>query len=468
MEKVMIFGKIADDPAVAIFEDGNLVEFHMERLEESLTGNIFVGKIENIVPNLHAFFVNIGRGKNGFLRSKDSTDFFGSLQLGSKVLVQVKKDPIGNKGAQLTMKIGIPGRYLVYFPFSMRRIAISRRIEDQMERKRLRKVLKGKLKKNEGVIIRTASEGMEEERITDELERLRKIWEKIYSSYRKARKPKILYVEPDILEYMIRERFDSNVSKIVVENVEEMERIKKIIKNFEDDDGKVEFELVDSDPFERYDVLGKLERSLKRVQELDCGGSVVIDSTEAMTVIDVNSGGNVEGENFEDLALRTNLEAAKEIVRQIRLRNVGGIVIIDFIDMKMEESKKKLISCLFEELKKDKGRTSIVGFTKLGLLEMTRKRTSIPLVNAVFSKCPVCGGKGFIPSKIYTISKLKKDLFKLKDEGVEEVLVKLHESFEHFMTRKRKKELKEGLGKLKLRFTFDHPDPTGYGLEVKR
>ena len=464
----MIFGKVADDPAVAIFEDGDLVEFHMERLEESLTGNIFVGKIENIVSNLHAFFVNIGRGKNGFLRLKDSTDILSPLEVGSKVLVQVKKDPVGSKGAQLTMKIGIPGRYIVYFPFSMRRVAISRRIEDQFERNRLKKIVKKYLNKEEGVIVRTASEGMESEKLLEELERLRKVWKNIYSSYRKARKPKILYVEPDILEYMMRERFDSKVSKIIVGDPEQMEKIRRIVGTFKEGDGKVEFELTDSDPFEHYGVLSKLERSLRRVQELKCGGSVVIDSTEAMTVIDVNSGGNVSGENFEDLALKTNMEAAKEVVRQIRLRNVGGIIIIDFIDMRKEESKNKLISYLSEELKKDKGRTSIVGFTKLGLLEMTRKRTSVPLVNVMFSKCPVCGGKGFIPSKIYMMSKLKKDLMKLKEDGVKEVMVKLHESFETFMTKKRRKEIKSGLGKLKVNFSFDYQDPTRYGLEVKK
>ena len=467
MKKVMIFGKIADDPAVAIFEDDVLVEFHMERLEESLTGSIFVGRIENVVSNLHAFFVNIGRGKNGFLRLKDSTDIFTPLKVGSKILVQVKKDPVGSKGAQLTMKIGIPGRYIVYFPFSMKRIAISRRIEDQLERKRLKKMMRKILTRDEGVIIRTAAEGMEVEKLSEELDKLRNLWRKIYSSYRKARKPKVLYVEPDIFEYMMRERFDSHVSKIVVEKAEELERIKRIVETFEGEDSGIEYELVGSDPFERYDVLRKLERSLRRVQDLNCGGSVVIDSTEAMTVIDVNSGGNVSGEDFEDLALKTNMEAAEEIVRQIRLRNVGGIIIVDFIDMKREESRKKLLSYLSEELKKDKGRTSIVGFTKLGLLEMTRKRTSVPLVNVVFSRCPVCGGKGFVPSKIYIISKLKKDLIKLKEDGIKEVVIRFHESFESFMTKKRRKEIKAGVGKLKLSFSFDHHDPTGYHLEVK-
>jgi len=470
-KKQMLFGTMDGELVVAILEDEKLVEIHFEHMER-LTGNIYLGRIENIVPNLEAIFVNIGKGKNGFLRSKDvvlpdKKKNKKDLQIGQKVLVQVKKDPIGSKGAQLTMNIGIPGRYLVYMPYAKGTIGVSKRILDNEERKRLHDMMASFISKNEGVIIRTVSQGIEVEPLISELEDLRKLWKEIESKYKRSRKPKELYKEPDVLEYVIRERYDERVTEIITNNSEIKERLEAILKKFETKRDIVR--LIEEDPIKLFSINQKLEKSLRRVVNLNCGGSIVIDSTEALTVIDVNSGSNVSGNGFREMSLKTNIEASKEIARQLRLRNISGIILIDFIDMSKEQDRSLVLDTFKEELKKDKGKTAVIGFTKLGLLEMTRKRTSPPLKNSLFSKCPVCNGRGFVISPKRLINRLINDLSEIySSEKPRKILLNLHRSLSGYMNEERRRYIKKRFKGIEFNYKFDWYDPNSYNISIRR
>lgn len=471
IKKQMLFGNMDGELVVAILENEKLVEIHFEHMER-LTGNIYLGRIENIVPNLEAIFVNIGKGKNGFLRSKDvviPNEKKGKmkLQTGQKVLVQVKKDPIGSKGAQLTMNIGIPGRYLVYMPYAKGTIGVSKRIDDNEERKRLHDMMIPFLSKNEGIIIRTVSQGIESDPLISELEGLRKLWKEIESKYKRSRKPKELYKEPDVLEYVIRERYDERVTEIITNDPDIKERLETILRKFETKKNIVK--LIEEDPIKLFEINHKLERSLRRVVDLDCGGSIVIDSTEALTIIDVNSGSNVSGNGFREMSLKTNVEASKEIARQLRLRNISGIILIDFIDMSREEDKQLVLNTFKEELKKDKGKTAVMGFTRLGLLEMTRKRTSPPLKNSLFSKCPVCNGKGFVVSPKRLINRLMSDLSDIYlSEKPKKVILNLHRSLSGYMNEERRRHIKKNFKGVEFDYKFDWYDPNNYNLTIRK
>jgi len=469
-KKQMLFGNMDGELVVAILENGKLVEIHFEHMER-LTGNIYLGRIENIVPNLEAVFVNIGKGKNGFLRSKDivlpNKKSSKDLQVGQKVLVQVKKDPIGSKGAQLTMNIGIPGRYLVYMPFAHGTIGVSKKILDLDERKRLHNIVDPLISKNEGVIVRTVSQGIEVEILASELEDLKTLWKEIEKKYKRSRKPKELYKEPDVLEYVIRERYDEKVTEIITNDVEIKNRLEVILKKFEARKNIVK--LIEEDPIKLFNINQKLERALRRVVDLDCGGSIVIDSTEALTIIDVNSGSNISGNGFREMSLKTNLEASKEISRQLRLRNISGIVLIDFIDMSKEQDKKLVLETFKEELRKDKGKTAVIGFTKLGLLEMTRKRTSPPLKNSLFSKCPICDGRGFVISPKRLINRMVNDLSNLyHTEKPKKVILNLHRSLSGYMNGERRKFIRNKFKGVEFDYKFDWYDPNSYNINIKK
>lgn len=464
--KKMLFGSMDGELVVAILEDEKLVEIHFEHMER-LTGNIYLGRIENVVPNLEAVFVNIGKGKNGFLRSKDIIISNKEIKVGQKILVQVKKDPIGSKGAQLTMNIGIPGRYLVYMPFAHGTIGVSKKILENEERKRLHDLIAPLIHKDEGIIVRTVAQGLEVETLALELENLRVLWKEIEKKYKRSRKPKELYREPDVLEYVIRERFDDKVTEIITNDSEIKERLKKILEKFGANTKIIK--LIEEDPIKLFNVNQKLEKSLRRVVALDCGGSIVIDSTEALTIIDVNSGSNVSGNDFREMSLRTNIEAAKEISRQLRLRNISGIILIDFIDMPKEQDRKVVLEKLREELRKDKGKTAVIDFTRLGLLEMTRKRTSPPLKNSLFSKCPICDGKGFVVSPRRLINKVISDLADIyANEKPKKVILNFHRSLSGYMNSEKRNSIEKRFKGTAFEYKFDWHDPNSYNISIKK
>ncbi|HOB16644.1 MAG TPA: Rne/Rng family ribonuclease [Defluviitoga sp.] len=467
-EKIMIFSKILEEIRIAILEDNKLTEIFFEDFEtDTNTGKIFVGKIENVVPSLEAFFVNIGTGKNGFLRFRDTIGKAENYKVGDKVMVQVKKDGSSRKGPQLSMYISIPGKYLVYLPYSSDNIGISKKITRQYERQRLREIAKKLLKKGEGIIFRTNSEGMEEEELASELENLRQIFQNIQEKYEAANKPQILFEETDFMEYILRERLDSNTKKIIVDNKQIYRKLKRLLKTFK---FKPILEFVRGDSFKEYGVYNQMNEIFNKKVVLENGGIITIDRAEALTVIDVDSASNLEGKNVEETSYITNLEAAKEIVRQLRLRNIGGMIVVDFIDMKDPMHRKEVIEVIKEESQKDKSKLTVVGFTNLGLLELIRKRTTPALDSVVYFPCPVCHGTGKIVSPSIVFGKLMKEIEssikEIKRDQIKAIEISAFHNLSGYLTPALKEEMEKKLN-VKVDFLFNWHDPNSYNIKYR-
>jgi len=468
--KQLLINVVGENVSGVIIEDGRLYEVFSEEIE-SIRGNIYLGKVEKIVPALEAAFVNIGKGKNAFLRLKDLTKTYintilGSKKIseGSKILVQVKKDAFGNKGPQVTTKISLAGHFLVFFPLSKAK-GISKKIFDKDERSRLKSILKKLLKEGYGVVLRTASEGVEELEILEEYEKIKEEWENILKKFKRSRKPKILREEPETLDFILRERLDGSIDEVIVNDLKVFEKVSSYISKMSK---KPLVNLIKGDVFDEYNIYDKLKELNSKVVDLENGGSIVIEVTEAMTVVDVNSSTYTKARNQRELSLNINLEAAKEICRQIRLRNIGGIIIIDFITMETEEDKQKVLEVLKKELLKDKAKTEVFGFTKLGLLEMTRKRTSPPYEIRMFAKCPVCRGTGKVLSPKIIRDRLLNDLKKLsEDNSIVSFSIRVHSNLSGHLNSENIKLLKKSVKK-DIEVSFDWPDPNTYELKPKR
>ncbi len=458
-----------------MLEDDQLFEVYLEEAdEESIAGSIYLGRVENVVPNLQAAFVNIGEGKNAFLRERDlyapkprngSALKVEMLKPKQKIMIQVKKDAMGLKGPQVTSYISIAGRYLVFMP-QISNIGVSRKIEDVKERKRLYSIAKS-ISHGQGVIIRTAAEGTEKAELEKEMDVLRKRWEEIQKKFRHARKPQVLYEDPGVLEYILRERLDNTVDEIVTDDRKTYNMVQKIVSSFKPNHKPI-IRLIQGDAFRKLGVEKQIMASLSRVVRLPSGGILYFDPTEALLVIDVNTGSNTSGIDSEDLILKTNIESAKEIPRQLRLRNESGIIIVDFIDMANESERQLVIHVLEEELKKDKVHTSIIEFSELGLLEMTRKRTSPPLREFYKVKCPMCEGDGAILSPLHRVRNLIHEIEDLKNEDgmIGTVEIKAHESLKNYIDEKVVQSLSKDM-KMEFNLSFDHPIPYEYELRYK-
>jgi ribonuclease E len=392
---------------IAVVEDRELVEHYVTRSgARSIVGNIYLGKVQNVLPGMEAAFVDVGKGRNAVLYAgevsydedvdRGDRRIEQALKAGQSVIVQVTKDPLRGKGARLTAQISLPGRYLVYVPDGGAS-GISRRVADA-ERERLRKILKKVRPSEAGVIVRTAAEGASEEDLAADLDRLKKIWEQVRRKARRARAPKTLYEEPDLEERVVRDVFSpAEFKEIVTDSREVHERVSAYLRD-------VAPELVDrlrlhDGPlplFEEFHVAEQIHKALERKVWLPSGGYLFIDRVEAMTVIDVNTGKHVGKTNLEETVFGTNVEAAEEIARQLRLRDIGGIIVIDFIDMLFERNRAEVIRTLQEALSRDKTRSQVFDITPLGLLEVTRKKVSAGLLEAFSEPCPTCEGRGIL------------------------------------------------------------------------
>ncbi|AEH50389.1 Rne/Rng family ribonuclease [Pseudothermotoga thermarum] len=445
----------------AILEEGVLQELFIEELQ-SISGNLYVGKVEKIVPGLNAAFVNIGESKNAFLKLLDPSKFYisevlngNTIKEGSKILVQIRNENVGTKGPLVTTKISLVGRFVVYFPLSRIR-GISKKISDSVERERLKKIFEN-LGKTEGVIIRTASEYVNDELILEELSQLRQKWQEVLASFKRAKKPKLLMAEPTAADFIIRERLNKTIDEIIVNSQDMYEKFKQACKDLAK---KPLIRLVEGDVFEKFGIYNHINQALERKIFLPSGGYVAIDITEALTVFDVNSASFVGEKNHAELAHRINIEAAREIARQLRLRNIGGMIIVDFIDVPSKEYRDKLVKELQEAVKKDSARVELIGFTKLGLFEMTRKRKQIPLDQVFFSTCPICKGSGKVTSPNIVIKRLLDELISLSKEDFSKIKVSLHQRFSGYhetIKQKLPNELKN-----KVVFSFDHSNPNEY------
>jgi len=393
---------------LGVLEDKVLVEHYVAKSSEaSLIGNVYLGKVQNVLPSMEAAFVDIGRGRNAVLYSGEVDWELAetgnqpkrielALKSGDTVLVQVTKDPVGQKGARLTSQISLPGRYLVYVPNGSMN-GISRKLPDS-ERTRLKKILKEVLPEDAGVIVRTASEGATEEQLTLDVERLQKQWDDIQAKVKKSAAPLLLHSEPDLLIKIVRDVFNEDFQKMVISGDDAAETINNYLAAVAPDLlERVQKHQGSRDVFDEYRVGEQIAKALDRKVYLPSGGSLVIDRTEAMTVVDVNTGKFVgSGGNLEETVTKNNLEAAEEIVRQLRLRDIGGIIVVDFIDMVLESNRDLVLRRLMECLSRDRTKHQVAEVTSLGLVQMTRKKLGLGLLETFSDACDACDGRGVI------------------------------------------------------------------------
>ncbi len=397
---------------VAVIEHGLLQEVHLERhKDKGITGNIYRGKVERVLPGMQAAFVDIGLEKSGFLHLSDvlplkSTEDATTLQNlkiedwlheGEEFLVQVMKDPIGSKGARLTKHLSLAARYLVYMP-DLPEIGISTRLEEAKERERLKAALEHILGGSpKGFIIRTAAEDASEEALGKDREFLEKLWEVIQKQAKKGKQPGLVYEDLPLSKKVIRDMVNPSVEKIRVDSTKLFEELGSFSKQFVPEAyTKLELTRTRMPLFERYGVEEELQRNLKRRVDLKSGGYLIIDQTEAMTTIDVNSGSFVGALSHDETIYRTNLEAAQVIARQLRLRNLGGIIVVDFIDMDTEEHRAAVLHVLNNAFLQDHSRVRIGQFTEFGLVQIIRKRTHESLLRELCEVCPECEGRGMV------------------------------------------------------------------------
>jgi len=413
VDRVMVVRSKFERIQIAVLEDGVLVEHYVAKSQDaSLIGNVYLGRVQNVLPSMEAAFVDIGRGRNAVLYSGEvdwdaaALDNEGKTQArrielalkpGDRVLVQVTKDPVGHKGARLTSQVSLPGRYLVYVPNGSMS-GISRKLPDT-ERARLKKILKEVLPENVGVIVRTAAEGATEEQLTLDVQRLTSQWAEISHQVDTQQAPALLHSEPDLLIKIVRDVFNEDFQKLVVAGDDAKETIEGYLSAVAPDLAERVESYTDTnvDSFDTYRVNEQIEKALDRKVWLPSGGSLVIDRTEAMTVVDVNTGKFVgSGGNLEETVTKNNLEAAEEIVRQLRLRDIGGIIVVDFIDMVLESNRDLVLRRLVECLSRDRTKHQVAEVTSLGLVQMTRKKLGLGLLETFSEPCEVCAGRGVI------------------------------------------------------------------------
>lgn len=452
MSSDILINVTLDEVRVGLLEDGQLVEFYVERKKESsLVGNIYKGKVVKILPGMQSAFIDVGLEKAAFLyvddiknETEDFSNFieesqgssqidFSSMEIparkarpdvtisdlieeGQDIIVQITKDPISTKGARCSTYITIPGRYLVLMP-TINHIGISRRISEETERVRLKEIIDEIIPDGYGLIIRTASENAGILEFKHDLEFLLMLWQNIQKKKDAAVAPSLLYSDLDLIHRSARDLLSHNVERLIIDSFNEYKHICDYAKDFFPELlSRIEFY---KDPEPIFDVFGveiDVSKGLDRKIWLKSGGNIIIDQTEAMSIIDINTGKYVGKEDLEDTILKTNLEAVKEIAYQIRLRNLGGIIIIDFIDMERTENKERIYNAFLEAMKKDRAKNTILNITELGLIQMTRKRIRESLGRTLCDVCPCCEGKGCIKSSktvsYEIIRRLKKSSFK--------------------------------------------------------
>ena len=462
MATEIIVNTTQEETRVALLENKLVTEIFIERAKDrGNTGNVYKGRVVKVLPGMQAAFVDIGLEKSAFLYVADvynSVEEYAQmmgeeelgeedviefeeeggrprrrrtstlsieelLQEGQEILVQVAKEPIGTKGARVTSYITLPGRYLVYMP-TVDHVGISRRIESEAERKRLKDIVAGSKKPGTGYIVRTVSEGQDAEELKRDMDFLELLWQRILKKNEKLSAPSVLHYDLDLVFRTIRDLFTQDVERLVVDSQTEYMRVKEFLDTYLPQlSSKVELYDKEEPVFDAYDVEIEISRALGRKVWLKSGGYIVIDQAEALTAIDVNTGRYVGKRNLEDTILKTNLEAVREIAYQLRLRNIGGIIILDLIDMEKEENRRKVHASLQEYLSHDKAKTNIYQLSELGLIEMTRKRTRESLGRSLCDPCPYCDGKGFIKSPVTVCYEIFREIRRLAHDAKEKKIM---------------------------------------------
>ena len=426
MRRILI-NTTPQETRIAVMEDNGLTEFLIERNQEKgSVGNIYKGRVGRVLPGMQAAFVDIGLEKDAFLHASDiytpaalpatvngdddELPFEPAPERGQprieqqlspdqEILVQVSKDPLGMKGARITTHISLPGRFLVFMP-NTRHVAVSRKIEDEKERKRLKDIVQELAGEDEGFIIRTACEGRNKKDIQSDVRFLTKLWDQIRNRLEAAATSELIHQDLDLVPRTIRDFFNANTEEVVVDQPGEYRRVVEFVDQFMPRLKRRVVLYDEPEPLlDRYEIERKIRKALEPKIWLNSGGHINIEQTEALTAVDVNTGRYVGKKDLEATVFKINLEAAREVVHQLRLRNVGGIIIIDFIDMEQAANRKKIYDALKEAVKEDRARTSVLPISRLGLVEMTRQRTRENLGNVLLSPCPYCVGRGRIKSQ---------------------------------------------------------------------
>jgi ribonuclease G len=404
---------------VAVVENGLLQEVHIERTNRrGLVGNIYKGRVSRVLPGMQAAFIDIGLDRTAFLHAADihiAADENGKtdsgnltnrviedlLYEGQEILVQVIKDPLGSKGARLTTHITIPSRYVVYIP-SMKNVGISQKIEDETERQRLRDLIRNPAgsESDGGYIIRTAAEGTADTELLDDIDFLHKLWGSIQQHTAETMAGSIVYEDLDLVMRILRDLPSARIDKIRIDSREGYQRVLTFVKKFIPElAGRIEHYPGERPIFDLFSVEDEIQKALDRKVQLKSGGHLYFDQTESMTTIDVNTGAFVGHRNLEETTFKTNLEAAQAISRQLRLRNLGGIIIIDFIDMTEQDHRDQVLRALEKSLEPDRVKSHIYNVSPLGLVEMTRKRTRESLERTLCEPCSFCNGRGTVKTK---------------------------------------------------------------------
>lgn len=414
MNTELLINVTPTETRVAMINGGNLQEVHIEReSKRGLVGNIYIGKVSRVLPGMQAAFVGIGLDKAAFLHASDIVphtecvsenekqqfkvrDISELVRQGQDIVVQVVKDPLGTKGARLTTDITLPSRYLVYMPGASH-VGVSQRIESEKERERLKRIVSTHCDEVGGFIIRTAAESVSDKELSHDAAFLKRLWNKILERRIKRPSKSMLYGELGLAPRILRDFVGTEIDIIRIDSRTAIETLREFTDEFVPElSSKLELYTGSSPIFDMYDTENEIQRALERKVELKSGGYLIIDQTEAMTTIDINTGAFVGKRNLEETIFNTNIEATSVIARQLRLRNLGGIIIIDFIDMNSDEHRDRVLQSLELALSKDRVKTNINGFTRLGLIEMTRKRTRESIEHVLCGQCPTCFGRGTV------------------------------------------------------------------------
>jgi ribonuclease G len=442
MAKEIIANVDPEETRVAVMDDGALVNIFIER-GEPLAGNVYKGRVANVLPGMQAAFVDIGLDRNAFLHvgdirsqrlaGEEVEDSFGRgaiaqrLRVGQEILVQVTKEPMGTKGARVTTYVALPAYYLVLMP-TVNYVGVSRRIEHDAERKRLRALAERLRPKGMGVIVRTAAEGVSEKELADDVQFLQAMWAKVEERSTSGRAPALVYQDLRLIRRVVRDLFTGDVSRFVIDSPEEHGRIADLLSSFAPRLRSRLHLYREPEPiFERFGVEKELDKALRRRVWLKSGGYVVVDRTEALTVIDVNTGKYVGKTDLASTIFRTNMEAVGEIVRQIALRDIGGIILVDFIDMENEQHRRKVMQALNDAVRGDRSKIHIIDLTGLGLVEITRKRVYQDLEEVMRIPCPYCEGRGRVLSPETMAVRVRRELrTQLRSTSAPGIVVEVH------------------------------------------
>ncbi|MDD5686833.1 MAG: Rne/Rng family ribonuclease [Elusimicrobia bacterium] len=438
-----------DEIRVAIVEDGHLTDLFIERLgEENLVGNIYRSKVVSVLDGIQASFVNIGVSKNGYLPFSELTISKSELPKVKNILVQVTKGALGTKGCKLTQQISLPGHYLVYMPSSFN-VGISKNISDDKERFRLKSIIEEIKPATGGLIVRSEGVGKEKDVFKREIKYLVRLWETINRKYESAPGISLLHRDLGLVFKTVRDYLNDEVSAFFIDSKDEYEDtlnfVEMVSPRFKD---KIHLYKGKTPIFDMNNVEQQIKNIQKQKIKLPSGGYIIIQEAETLCAIDVNSGKFTKAGSIHEIVLKTNIEAIYEIAAQLRLRNIGGIIVLDLIDMKHSSDRKKVFRLLTELVKKDKAKTEVLPVTKLGLIEMTRQRKMESIVNFLSETCPYCEGSGKVLSRETMAIKIKKEIIKLVTRGGEQpVRLIVHPDIAEIFDEEYVKKIEDKIGR---------------------